>query len=142
MRILLIIATLLLCAACNNRYYVGVYQQKVDGSSLASTGAGTPDPKQKHPPFGQMLVVEWQLPKDYLAQNPLVRLDVIYWDNVERSYVWPINDRKGYEILKILDEEYEKTGGILTYRARVMNEEGEIYREWRHMMWVHLITLD
>ena len=138
--IIAILSTFLLCAC--NRYYVGVYQQRVDGSSLASAGAGTPDPKLKHPPFGQMLVVEWQLPKEYLAQNPLIQLDVIFWDNIERRYVWPVNQRKGYETLKILDEDYEKTGGILTYRARVLDEEGTVFREWRHMLWVNLITAE
>lgn len=141
MRKTLKLAILILLCSCN-RYYVQVHQQRVDRSSLASAAINTPDPKLKHPPFGQMIVVEWKLPKDYLVENPLVQLDVIFWDNVERRYIWPVNQTRGYEILKILDADYEKTGGILTYRARILNEDGEIYREWRHMLWVNLITAE
>lgn len=89
-----------------------------------------------------MLAIEWQLPLDLLPKNPLVQLDVIFWDNVERHYVWPICDRIGYVTLKIINEEFEKTGGVLTYRARVLTEEGDIFREWRHQLWVNLITND
>ena len=137
-------ATLLLLLALSScgRYNVAVHQKKIDATSLASFGAETPDPKLKHPPYGQMLAVEWQIPLDLLPKNPLVQLDVIFWDNIERHYVWPISHRKGYETLSIVNEEFERTGGVLTYRAKILTEDGKVFYEWRHRLWVNLITID
>ena len=124
------------------RYYVEVYQKKVDAADLASTEVKSPDPRQKHPPYGQMLTVEWQLPQKLLVENPLVMLDVIFWDNVERHYVWPIQERRGFVTLPIVNKQFEKTGGVLAYRAKILTEEGVVFREWRHQLWVNLITTD
>jgi hypothetical protein len=131
---------LFLFSSCS-RYYLSVYQESVHRESLASVYAGTPDPEQLHPPSGQKLIVEWQVPKAYLIENPLVQLNVLFWNNTEEHYVWPINQRRGYEILELLDNENAKREKILAYRARVLNEEGQVFREWRHMLWVQLIQL-
>jgi hypothetical protein len=124
------------------RYYVEVYQKKIDATDLASTEVNTPDPRQEHPPYGQMLTVEWQLPQNLLVENPLVMLDVIFWDNIERHYVWPVQGRKGFVTLPIINKQFEKTGGVLAYRARILTEEGTVFREWRHQLWVNLISMD
>jgi len=132
---------LLVFSACG-RYYVEVYQKKIDASDLASSSIESPDPRSKHPPYGQMLAIEWQLPQKILSENPLVQLDVLFWDNVERHYVWPIQQRKGFVTLPIINGQFERTGGVLAYRARVLTEEGKLFREWRHQLWVNLITID
>jgi hypothetical protein len=41
----------------------------------------------------------------------------------------------------LLNEEYEKSGGILTYKAQILTQEGEVFREWRHQLWVNLIQV-
>ncbi len=134
-------ATSLILSGCG-RYYVEVHQRKIDSSDLASSGIESPDPRLEHPPYGQLLTIEWQLPQKLLLENPLVLLDVIFWDNVERHYAWPIQRRKGFATLPIVDGQFEKTGGVIAYRAKVLTEEGQIFREWRHQLWVNLITID
>lgn len=140
-RVIYMSLALFTLSSCS-RYYVEVYQQKVDGTYLASVHVGTPDPRLANPPYGQLLVAEWQIPLELLPKYPFLELDVIFWDNIQRRYVFPINHRKGFERLFIIDDEFVKTGGILAYRARIKTEDGKIFREWRHQLWVNLITID
>jgi hypothetical protein len=132
---------LLLTAGCD-KYGLSVQQQYVDVRYLASTHVGTPDPRQSHPPVGQQLVVEWHVPNALLKEEPRAVLHVIYWDLSERSFTFPIAYRTGYSTYALLDADYERTGGILTYRAEILTGAGEVYKEWVHQLWVRLITLE
>ncbi len=125
-----------------SRYHVDVHQQKINASYLASSYVGSPDPRQEHPPLGEMLVIDWLLPQDLLEEHPSVMLHVIYWNNTEKSYNWPIKRRKGYLTLAVLDEEYEQTGGFLTYRAEIITQNGQVFRDWKHQLWVNLIKVE
>ena len=59
---------LFLFSGCQ-KYYLTVYQEKIDKDSLASTHVGSPDPRQKNPPKGQELIIEWQIPGEILKQK-------------------------------------------------------------------------
>lgn len=124
------------------KYYVAVNQQWVDVRYLASTHVRTPDPRQNHPPVGQMMIVDWRIPKSVIGKKPSIQLTMIFWDYTEKTVYFPIDDKMGWVTYKLLDEEYDKTGGILTYKAEIVTEEGTIFREWKHQLWVNLITLD
>lgn len=131
----------LLSAGCS-KYYLTVDQQWVDGNYLASTHARTPDPRQSNPPLGQMLVFDWWVPNKIFKQKPYILVDLIFWDYTTKQVRIPIEKRLSYATYKLLNEEYAKTGGILTYKAEIVTEEGAIYREWKHQLWVKLITID
>lgn len=136
---------LLLCAALFSGcrpYYLSICQEWVDVRYLASYQAGTPDPRLAHPPLGQKLILDWRVPKEIYKRNPEVVLDLILWDYTKRQIRFPIKSRMDYATYRLLNEEYEKTGGILTYRASIVTEDGEIFREWKHQLWVNLITID
>lgn len=125
-----------------SRYYVDVSRQKINATYLASTSVGTPDPRQKNPPLGEMLVINWQIPMKMVKENPQLRLYVIYWDNEERVFTWSLKKWKGYRTLSVLNKEFMRTRGFLTYRAEIVTEDGEIYREWKHQLWVNLIKVE
>lgn len=125
-----------------NRYYVAVYQEKVDKKSLASYAVRTPDPKQEHPPYGQLIAIEWQIPASLLGENPFIEFDANFSNSTAKRYVFPINDRRGFVTLRVLDDEYIETGGTFSYRARIRTEDGALFREWRHQLFVHLITIE
>lgn len=125
-----------------SRYYVDVSRQKINANYLASTAVGSPDPRQTNPPLGEMLVINWQVPMKMVAQKPHIKLYVIYWDNEEKVYTWPIQRWKGYRTFSVLNKEFIRSGGILTYRAEIVDADGEIYREWKHQLWVNLIKID
>jgi hypothetical protein len=67
---------------------------------------------------------------------------VIYRNHTEKTFVYPIESRLGYEVYSLLNHEYDETGGIMTYAAEITTPDNEVYREWKHQLWVNLITLD
>src|SRR3990167_6702673 len=136
----LVVLALVFLMSCQ-RHYVSVSQRWIDGPNLASAKANTPDPRAENAPLGQMIVVDWVLSRDMLKQHPHIELDVIYWDYTTKTFSFPIKERMDWVTYKCLNEDYEKTGGILTYRAKILTEAGEVMREWRHQLWVNLIQL-
>lgn len=137
MRILLLV----LLFSCD-KYYISVRQMPVNAGYLASTHVGTPDPRQAHPPLGQKLIINWVVPPEVLTQDPKVVLYLVYKDHTEKKISYPILYRNGMEVYSLLNEEFENKKGLLTYRAEIVTQEGEIYKEWKHQLWVNLITLD
>lgn len=134
------ILALLLLSSCQ-KYYVSVSQQWVDARYLASTHVHTPDPRQDDPPVGQMLVMNWRIPKAILEKNPHIALHVIYWDYTEQVIEFPLNERMGWVTYRLFNKEYREKGGILTYKAELLTQEGEVFCDWRHQLWINLINL-
>jgi hypothetical protein len=137
----LVLFFLLVCGGCR-QYYLSICQEWVDVRYLASSHVLTPDPRQDHPPIGQMLILDWRVPKDIFNRRPEVVLDLILWDYTTRQVKIPIKRRMDFATYRLFNEEYERTGGILTYKAQIVTEDGKIYREWKHQLWVNLITID
>lgn len=131
---------LLLLSGCK-QYYLSVCQEWVDVRYLASTNVSTPDPRQEHPPLGQKLILDWRVPTDIYAKHPEVVLNLIFWDYTAKEIHIPIKRRMDFATYRLFNEEYEKTGGILTYKAKIVTEDGEVFREWKHQLWVNLITV-
>ena len=131
-----------LCLSSCQKYYLSVCQQWVDARYLASTHVNTPDPRQANPPIGQMLSMDWRVPKELLSQKPYIELDLIFWDYTETKKTFPIDKRMGWVSYQLLGEEYDKTGGILTYKASIKTSDGTVYREWKHQLWVKLIQIE
>jgi hypothetical protein len=140
MRVLFLFC-LLIFSGCR-QYYLSICQEWVDVRYLASSHVATPDPRQDHPPIGQMLIIDWRVPKDIFKKKPEIVMDLILWDYTTRQVRIPIKRRMDFATYRLFNEEYEKTGGILTYKAHIVTQDGEIYREWKHQLWVNLITID
>lgn len=131
---------LLLLAGCK-QYYLSVNQEWVDVRYLASTHVKTPDPRQDNPPIGQKLILDWRIPQEIYEKKPEVVLDLILWDYTTRQVRIPIKRRMDFATYRLFNEEYEKSGGILTYKAEIITQDGEVFREWKHQLWVQLITV-
>ncbi len=131
----------ILLASCE-KYYVSVSSIPINASYLASSQVGTPDPRQAHPPVGQKLVIDWAIPPEMLSEQPKIILHLLYKNHGEKEVVYPITCRGGYTVYSLLNEEFVETKGLLTYRAEIVTEGGKVYREWKHQLWVNLITLD
>lgn len=142
MRILSIVIFLALLPLTGCRqYYLSVCQEWVDARYLASTHVHTPDPRQEHPPIGQMLILDWRIPEDIFKKDPEVVLDLILWDYTVKQIRIPIKRRMDFATWRLLNEDYEKSGGILTYKAVILLKDGEVFREWKHQLWVNLIVV-
>lgn len=140
MQILLLPIFLLFLTACET-YYVNVKKMHVDKSSLASTFARTPDPLTVHPPEGQKLVVEWRLPRRFTNQPMTLFLNVIYKNLDTKELIYPIQTNVGWVSYSLLDEEYKKRGGILSYRAILYDEEGKEIKNYTQAMWFDKVPL-
>ncbi len=130
-----------LLASCD-KYYLSLRQVPVDASYLASTHVQTPDPRQANPPHGQKVVLQWSVPPELLEKKPQIIFHVIYKNHTEKEFIYPIESRLGYTVYSLLDQDYDATGGLLTYRADILTPDHKVFREWKHQLWVELITLD
>jgi hypothetical protein len=138
----LICSCLLLLAGCERGTYLHVRREWVDGSYLASTHVGTPDPRQAHPPFGQQLVVYWWVPQSILNRDPKLVFQVIYWNFTQATFSFPIKSLTGYEALALLDDDYREKQGFLTYRIQIVTSDGDVFKDWKHQLWVNLIEME
>ena len=136
-----ILLLLSLLSGCD-KYYLSVCQQKVDSTYLASSHVGTPDPRQKNPPIGQMLIIDWKVPRKILEEKPSILLKVIYWDYSASTFTYPIEQQMGYKTYSLLNRDFEEKKGILTYKAEIITDGQTVYKEWVHQLWVQLIQLD
>lgn len=134
-----IVALLLWGLTGCEKYYLSLRQVPIDVNYLASTHVGSPDPRQQDPPYGQKVVMQWVIPPRLLKQKPELIFTVIYRNHTEETRVYPIEDRTGSQIFSLLNEAYQEKKGVLTYRAEIRTAQG-IYREWKHQLWVPLMT--
>lgn len=132
---------LTLLSGCG-KYYLSVQQQWIDINYLASTQVNTPDPLRANPPVGQMLIIDWKVPRKMLKDKPQILLDLIFWDYTTQTIQIPITHQMNYTTYELLNDAYEKRGGILTYKASIVNQEGKLYRECKHQLWVNLIRIE
>lgn len=103
---------------------------------------GTPDPRQADPPIGQQLIIDWSVPPELLEQHPKIVLHVIFRDHTEKFEFFTIDNKNGFDVYSLLRKEYAERKGLLTYRAEIVTDDGRVYRDWKHQLWVNLITLD
>lgn len=113
-----------------------------NASYLASTHVNTPDPRRDPAPVGQRLLLEWVVPPEILAQDPQIVLTVIYKNHTQAEKSFPLTTRSGHYLYDVINEKFKETKGVLTYRGKIVLAGGEVYKEWKHQLWVNLITLD
>ncbi|MGR3911889.1 MAG: hypothetical protein QRY71_01080 [Candidatus Rhabdochlamydia sp.] len=130
-----------LMSSCQ-KYILSLQQIPITQKSLASYHIKSPDPRQENPPFGQQIVMQWSVPPDLLEKKPQIVFHVIYQDYTEECITYPLEYRRGTKLFSLLNEDYLAKQGILTYKATICLEDGTVYREWKHQLWVHLITLE
>lgn len=132
---------LLIFSACA-RPYLSLSQEKVDINSLASTYVGSPDPLHDHPPMGQKIIITWSLPDVVFEQKPHIDLHLLFWNNTVEVVKYPLNQPSGTKVYYLLDKEYADKRGILTYKADIVTDDGTVFFEWKHQLWVNLIHIE
>lgn len=117
-----------------------IHEQDLGPKSLASWHVGSPDPRCA--PCGQMFVIEWLLSKRQLECCPRVVLDLVYCNNTQESFEFPIEKLIGYETVRVEGEQFTCTGGVMTYRARILTNTDEEIAQWKHQLFVKIINLE
>lgn len=134
--------SLILLTSCGRRGYLSLLQDRVDARYLASTHVGTPDPRQADPPQGQRIVIDWYVPDEIFAQRPHIELQLLFWDNTTDVICYPMHRASGTKVYYLLDEDFQEKKGILTYKAEIITEDGALFHEWKHQLWVNLINIE
>jgi hypothetical protein len=129
-------------SSCGKRNYLSLMQDRIDARYLASTHVGTPDPRQAHPPYGQRIVINWFLPNGLVKKNLHINLHVLYWNNTTAVMTYPVNSQRGSQVYFLLNDDFDAKKGILTYKAELVSESGEVCGEWKHQLWVNLINIE
>lgn len=119
---------------------LSVYTDYVSDETLASYYIGTPDPRLNNPTIGQRLIISWSIPKRWIEyENLHLEIWVRFRNHMEDAFSMPINKPTGTYIYSVLDEDFCETNGILAYKIDMIGG-GEILEEWRHQLWVELIS--
>ena len=135
----LFFALFLILASCNSNVLV-LHQQTMSPAYLASINVGSPDPRP--PPKGEMVVAEWGISNMAMDRNPSLVINLLFKNYTTETLTFPICSRVGYEAIQVIGEEFKETGGLLAYKAEIITEDGQLYAEWQHQLWVNLIEMD
>lgn len=140
MRFILFLGLIFL-AGCTQAH-LSVQTDFISRETLASNYVGTPDPNLDYPPIGQRLVIEWFFPKTYLAYTDLhLELTVRLRDRHEDTVTIPVPKQYGVFVYFVTNQHFVDSGGIQTYKIDVVGD-GHVIKEWRHQLWVDLISFE
>lgn len=115
----------------------------VSPSELPSVYVESPDPRLKNPTYGQVLAIRYRIRNAYSKKMPyLLLLKVIYKNLDEEAKSYTIFNEGGTFEFPVIDEAFEETGGVLTYRAELSTFDGEIIAEFKHKLWFELISFE
>ncbi len=139
---LLILFILLGLTSCGS-HQLTVQRFVVTPENLPSQFVGAPDPDFEHPVIGQRLFVSYKIKKmDQEAMPYFLTLKVIYKNLEEETKTFTIFRDEGKQEFAILNEAFEATGGILTYKADLTTVDGEQIAEFKHRLWFELISFE
>lgn len=136
----LLFLSLFLTVACSGRLYIR--HERVDKNYLASVHVGTPDPRQKNPPDGQRIIINWDFPKTIFEKDLTIHLTVRFWNQNEENINFHLRRKRGDKSFYFPSGEQERFKRILTYRAEVVTKTGEVIEVWRHHFWTKKIDVD
>ena len=140
-KILLTFAVCSLLTSCSGRMLT-VYSDYVTRESLASFYVDTPDPLLNCPPYGERLVISWSVPSQLMKlEDPHLLLTLRYRNRDQIVRKIPLRRSGGTTLFRVLNEDYCKTGGFLTYKVQLIAGDC-VYDEWRHQLWAELIAID
>lgn len=128
-----------LCHSCTNR--LSVRTEYLSHEQLASYTIKTPDPALRCPLIGQRLIVSWRLPKAYLAYPDLHLYVQLRWhthEEIEQRI--PIETRRGYYVYTLADDDYQQSGGVVTYQVEVREQDNTL-EKWTHPLWKECLRL-
>lgn len=104
---------------------------------LASTHVLTPDPCRKCF-FGEQIVIKWDIERQCLPVELV--LHVRYGNREQETVAWPIANPKGYQIYRLVNDDYWCSEGILSYKAELYKDGLQI-ADWEHHLWVEIIEI-
>lgn len=126
---------LLLLTGCSQNH-LSVHTDFVGYETLASFHVGTPDPELYCPDYGQRLHIAWNLP---CRAELVIRAYIRFKNLTETEWIIPLSEPRGRSTYILLNEDYDKTGGILTYKVELFDGE-KVIETQKHALWTELIS--
>jgi hypothetical protein len=124
------------------RQILTVQTEYLSHENLASYHVRTPDPLLWNPPIGQRLLVSWQLPPSIKCTEDLaLNIQLHFHNHTTKTEIVPVRRNTGTYVYALLNADYSEKKGILTYKVQLTLAD-QILEEWRHQLWVELITLN
>jgi hypothetical protein len=141
MRIVLFLGILILTGCSRTTLTVDRYA--ILPSDLPSNYVDSPDPRKNDPPYGQVLDVSYRIKSKKKQSMPyLLLLKVIYKNLEEETVSQTIFNDEGKFAFEVLNDKFEGTGGILTYKAEIMTFDGDQLADFKHRLWFELISFE
>jgi hypothetical protein len=136
--LLLLICLTTGCSKC----HLSVCSEYLDERYLASYHCFTPDPLCDCF-FGEQLIVNWLVPSRYLDEyGATIHLSVRFRNRKLERIVIPILRSQDTYTYRIIGNDYLCSGGILTFKAEIIDREGRLLDQWCHHVWVEYIGFD
>lgn len=137
-KLLFLLPLLLFCASCQ-RCPLDARLEELTPSYLASCRVNTPDP-QRCRFCGQQLVVSWELPT-LLSDDLLVRISLITGKHRFCKISIPAEGRYGSITYQLVNDNYKKTGGILTYKVELFSKH-RLLATYKPRSWVEWVLIE
>ncbi|MBA3237702.1 MAG: 3-deoxy-7-phosphoheptulonate synthase [Parachlamydiaceae bacterium] len=135
-----VLLLLLLClSSCCTHEGLTVFSEYVLREELASYHVGTPDPRLNYPDVGQKIYINWKASAEYINQKLTIKLYLRFRDRTENTETINLEEPKGRYVFSLLNEEFFARQGILSYKIEFLAND-VVIDEWRHQLWVNLIT--
>lgn len=132
-------AFLFLAGCCYNT--LDLYTEFLGIEQYASYYVETPDPALCNPDYGQMLVIKWNVPNHFWDYPELhILVTVRYTNKKEEDIDFPIYQKTGRYMWKIMNEEFITKGCIATYKAVLMSGDTPLYL-WNQTLWNETISI-
>lgn len=110
---------------------------------LASYHVGSPDFRKEREWFGQRLILNWSVPKNYLKEDNIrIELSLRYRNRERAIKVIPLEESSGTYIYHLMNEDFFAKRGILTYQAKVISGKNEVKDTWTHQLWTDLLDIE
>jgi hypothetical protein len=121
---------------------ISAHSEYVTIETLASFCVGTPDPRKYSPEIGQRLFIDWAFPKEYSSFEDLHLTLTLRYRNRQQNVVdISIDQLSGGTIYYLLNEDYFKSEGILTFKIDVFGDD-ELLEHWQHQLWADSICFE
>lgn len=125
----------LLClASCGEIRVKHLYRREKE-SAQAQIGT----PCLSHFPEGEELLISWKVGEEKWVKGKMhLLLELAYRDFSHKTEIIPLERKWGNYLYSLLGEDFQKSGGIYTYRISLLAEDREISR-WEHQVWAKWI---
>lgn len=124
---------LLLCSCSHET--LTVFSDVITYEKLASVQVDTPDPERRCPNYGERLHISWSVPE---PANLEIHARVRFHNLEEVLWVIPVTEKRGRVTYPLLNNDYDTTGGFLTYKIALLDGD-TLIEEKRHALWTELI---